>query len=98
MSETIEDPKMWLLFALLICVLDARTSTTELRRQTDKVNDLKVIMMLKLGGVRISDTIVSIMGTTISTFVDLSAFSDRDLEKIIRDSPPSPCKSVQNRK
>jgi len=43
-------------------------------------------MMLQLGGVRISDTLVTIMGTAISTNVVLSAFSDAELIEKINNS------------
>jgi hypothetical protein len=78
---------MWILFVFLPCILCVQiTETTTISQRVNKLNDPQVIMMLQLGGVRISDTLVTIMGTAISTNVVLSAFSDAELIEKINNS------------
>lgn len=83
-----------LLFIGMVSSCQVFRKRTAISGKSSGINDIRIIMLLRLGGVRISGAPVFIMGTTISHFVNLSFFSDEELETLLSRSKKEQMKKL----
>lgn len=74
------------LIGVALCTTYQKMGTTSILKSVEQIDDLRVHMLLQIGGVHISGAPVYIMGTIISTHFDYSSFSDSELELTIKNA------------